>query len=260
MEDQYDPQLMKKAIELTAGPLGREMTKFPLKFAEPVFFGSSPAHGAMTELNNGTASLVDFGKGTIAVTCYHVLEPYKLVRRQKPEPTFQIGNLKFDPLTQVIDESESLDIVTISIKDDQLEELLVKGDKGKLIFKPHKWPPNEVKESDFVAFGGFPGDWREQMSRSEIAFNTYSSGGCRVASVADDHFVCQFEREYWIKTLDFQGSENLRCLGGMSGGPVFILRKLYWEFVGIIFEFSEAFELMFIRPAKLINSDGSINQ
>jgi len=260
MENQYDPQLMKKAIELTAGPLGKEMTKFPLKFAEPVLFGLSPAHGVMSELHNGTASLVNFGNGPIAITCYHVLEPYKVAIRQNSGSIFQIGNLKFDPLAQIIDENESMDIVTISIEDNQLDELLYGGNKGKLIFEPYKWPPNEVKESDFVAFGGFPGEWREIMPRSEIAFDTYSSGGCRVASVADDHFVCQFEREYWVKTLDFQGSENLRCLGGMSGGPVFILREFHWEFVGIIYEFSETFELMFIRPARLINSDGSINQ
>jgi len=260
MENQYDPQLKKKAIELTAGPLGREMTKFPLKFAEPVLFGSSPVHGATSKLNNGTASLINFGNGPIAITCYHVIEPYKESIRQHSESIFQIGNLKFDPLAQIIDESESLDIVTISIKHDQLEELLDKENKDKLIFEPHKWPPNEVKESDFVAFGGYPGEWREQISRNELIFDTYSSGACRVASITDDHFVCQFEREYWIKTLDFKGSENLRCLGGMSGGPVFILREIYWEFVGIIYEFSATFELMFIRPARLINSDGSINE
>lgn len=255
----FDPELVKKAKELTAGPLGQEMTKFPLRFAKPIFFGQAPNEKAYSYLNNGTVSLIDLGNGPIAITCFHVLSSYKKLNHDDPATIFQIGNLKIDPLPNIIDENEKLDMVTLSLNEGQIKELQSGAEIGSLVFRPSIWPPNEIKEGDFIAFGGFPGQWKHRLSQKEFSFGTYSSGGCQVVSVADDHFVCQFERDYWIKTLGIEGNENLRDLGGLSGGPVFILRQLHWEFVGIIYEFSEAFELMFIRPARYINSTGMIN-
>ena len=51
---------------------------------------------------------------------------------------------------------------------------------------------------------------------------------------------------------------ELKDLGGMSGGPAFIHRDLYWEFVGIGEEFSPAFDIMFLRSAVVIEMDGSL--
>jgi hypothetical protein len=44
----------------------------------------------------------------------------------------------------------------------------------------------------------------------------------------------------------------------MSGRPAFAVRTLNWDFAGIIYEFSPMFDIMFLRPARLIAEDGSI--
>lgn len=51
---------------------------------------------------------------------------------------------------------------------------------------------------------------------------------------------------------------------GMSGGPAFALRKrtgtgiMTYEFIGHIYEFSETFELLYIRLATVIDGGGRI--
>ena len=52
----------------------------------------------------------------------------------------------------------------------------------------------------------------------------------------------------------------LHKLGGLSGGPVFIHRNIYWEFIEMIYEFSENFDLMYVRPASLVLEDGTIRK
>ncbi|TET99699.1 MAG: hypothetical protein E3J23_04250 [Candidatus Stahlbacteria bacterium] len=259
MDNNYDPKLVEKAKKMTAGPLGKEMTKFPMRFAAPVFFGESPAVSKKSKISNGTASLINFGNGNLAITCYHVLSPFKEQIESRQDSIFQIGNLKFNPLDQIIAESEELDIVTISLTPEQAKEISAGGEIGSLFFMPPFWPPNSVNEKDFVAFGGFPGRWRQHLSSNEIMFDTYSSGACGVASVTDEYIVCQFEREYWVVTLDLHNKEELYDISGLSGGPVFIKRSLHWEFIGIIYQFSQEFELMYIRPSKFIGEDGVIS-
>ena len=95
-----------------------------------------------------------------------------------------------------------------------------------------------------------------------MVFDSWSSGATQVSAVREEYFVCQFEREYWVQSfnLDRHTGLDLHKLGGLSGGPVFIYRNIYWEFIGMIYEFSENFDLMYIRPANLVLEDGSINK
>ncbi|GAG18320.1 unnamed protein product, partial [marine sediment metagenome] len=73
-----------------------------------------------------------------------------------------------------------------------------------------------------------------------------------------EYMVCQFEREYWVKSIDLYDKEELHEIGGLSGGPVFIKRALSWEFIGIIYQFSAGLDLMYIRPSKYIGEDGRL--
>jgi hypothetical protein len=237
MNNNYDPNLVKEAKKMAAGPLGKEMAKFPMRFAAPIFFGENPSINNKPKIKNGTASFIDFGNGPFAITCYHVLSPFMDQMKNGNEIIFQIGNLKFNPLEQIISEDEKLDLISISLTKEQRNEISLDREIGALSFNPPFWPPKEVKEGDYVAFGGFPGKWRQHLSKHEMLFDTYSSGGCGVASVRDEYLICQFEREYWINSFDFFHEEELYDIGGLSGGPVFLKRPLYWELVGIIYEF-----------------------
>jgi len=257
MDDpKFDPHLVEKAKKITAGPLGREMTKFPLRFAKAAIFGQRPSKNKASKINHGTITLLELIGNPIALTCSHVLDEYRKIHKDS-KVSFQIGNLDFDPLERIIDESSELDLVSIDLKGLNLNELKGTEEINSSFFTPTSWPPGKIKAGDFVAFGGYPGTWRRNVSRYELIFDSYSSGACPVASVQKDYFVCQFEREYWIETLNKHGHNgmDLHNLGGLSGGPVFILRELFWELIGIIYEFSSAFDLMYVRLLHVMSEE-----
>lgn len=259
MKNDYDPALVEKVKKAAAGPLGKEMAKFPLKFASSIFFGHKPYDTSRNLIfNNATATLVDFGRGPMAITCFHVLDVYRKELNEDNQMIFQIGNLKIDPLNKIIDECERLDIVTLDLKGENTQEIGDGGEISSCFFSPVSWPPQGIKNGDFVAFGGFPGRWRQHLLQKEVMFDSFSSGACAVASVREDTIVCQFEREYWVYSFNLRPDEELHDIGGLSGAPVFIWRDLYFELIGIIYQFSEAYDLMYVRPSKFIRVDGTI--
>lgn len=255
MED--DQSKIEEAKRLMAGPLGEQLAKFPLRFAKAAFFGEPPLKDRVSHINNGTVSLVDLGSGPIVVTCAHVIEGYREKVNQFGEALFQIGHVTIDPNAQLISESVELDLATLKLSDDQVTAITRDGEIGSCFFKPVAWPSPAVSVDDYIAFGGFPGIWRERISYDELVFPSFSSGASRIATASEDKFASQFEREYWVQSFNINNCGDLRELGGLSGGPAFILRGLYWDFVGVIYEFSEAYDIMFLRPSGFIHPDGT---
>lgn len=256
------PEQIKRAKKLASDPLGQQLAKFPLRFASSVLIGQKNRRRIYTpEVNNGTVTLIDFGNGPIAITCSHVIDEYRKRQQSNENTSFQIGCLELDPLRSLIDQNAELDLATIDLNNLDLSKIHNGGEFGSCLFAPSAWPPDDVAEGDFVAFGGFPGALRKRSSDLEFIFPSHSSV-CPVASVNDDHFVIQFRSGYWVGLSGYAVTEDLEVLhelGGLSGGPVFIHRGLYFELVGIIQEFSQALDLTYARKASLIGMDGRIN-
>jgi len=250
---------IEDAKKLVAGPLGSEMAKFPLRFAKPTFFGDIPRNNTSAKINNGTVSLINFGDGPLAITCFHVLTPYKDKIGKGEKCLFQIGACRLDPLKQLISESEELDIAVIRLTEKQANEITNDDMIGSSFFQPTSWPPQPILKDEYVIFGGFPGKWRTQLATAALEFGTYSSGGSRVVTIGDTYFITQFERECWIQTLGAKDAINLTEIGGLSGGPAFVSRGLRFDFVGIIYQFSSNFELLYFRHSNILKSDGQIN-
>jgi hypothetical protein len=259
-----DPKLVEKAKQEAAGPLGREMTKFPLRFAKAVFFENLPDVKSGHTVNNGTVTLVDLGSGQMAITCSHVLDGYRERLKENNKVLFRIGKVILNPLEHLIDESPELDLATINLREININEISLGKEIGTSFFDPVTWPPSDVKVGDYIAFGGFPGKLREQTSSGDLIFGSLSNGASEVSSVNYEYFICQFEREYWVESLGIESEKDLHELGGISGGPVFLMREnngiMSYEFVGIIYQFSTDYDLLYIRKAKFINKDGSISQ
>jgi hypothetical protein len=253
-----------EAKAVLAGPDGIELAKYALRFAVPAFFGPPPQRDKPFTVNSGTAALVYLNGQSLAVTCHHVLEAYR-ARRASGEPClFQLSNCALDPLAQLAGESAELDLAVIGLSPTQTAELRAgKHEFGKHFVEPPAWPPAPVAEGDFVAFGGFPGSLRQVLSFNELNFGSYSSGGAQVTSSSEHHFVCQFDRENWVKC----GNEpEPEIIGGLSGCPVFAIRRTHgtdiatYELVGFVYEFSENLELLYVRLARFITADGGIAQ
>jgi hypothetical protein len=95
------------------------------------------------------------------------------------------------------------------------------------------------------------------VSIDEINVGSYSSGAARVTSSHDDYFVCQFERDEWVEHFNEPESATI---AGLSGGPAFVLRHsaagvMSYEFSGAIYEFSEDYELLYVRASGAIPLD-----
>ncbi len=250
------PKTLEEAKKLIAGPAGVEFEKYPLKFAVPAYFGIRPQPGQSATVNSGTASLVRIGGQPYALTCSHVLEEYRN-RLADGACIFQIGNCELDPLTQLKVEDKTLDYALIGLTESQGNEISKPdGPFGGTFFcEVAQCPPGDVMEGDFVAFGGFPGELRQAMSFNELSFGSFSSGASRVALVREDYVVSQFDREFWVK----HGHETEpKTIRGMSGGPVFAIRKnvatgiMTYEFIGHIYEFSENYELLYVRLVRTL--------
>jgi hypothetical protein len=116
-----------------------------------------------------------------------------------------------------------------------------------------------VAEGDYVAFGGFPGQWRNVLDFDALEFASFSSGATRVTSVGKLSFIYEFAREFWVKSFHYKGMEDSFAeFGGLNGGPAFILRQLHWDFVGIIHQYSPDSDALYFRHAGLIRSDGQV--
>ena len=238
--EEFDPKRVKKAKALAAGSLGQEMGKFPLRFAKSLSFGQKPSKDEPITINNGTITFVKLGEHLIGITCSHVIDKYKEINKDG-NCIFQIGHLEFDPLKRIIDQSSELDLVSIDLSGLDVTQTINDIEIGSEFFVPSNWPPKEIEPGDYVAFGGFPGEWRQYLSWDEVVFDSWSSGGSEVSSARDQYFICQFERKFWVESFNYHDHHGLELkkLGGLSGGPVFIHRGLHWDLVGIIYEFSE---------------------
>ena len=245
----------RKAKELAAGALGENMAKFPLRFAKPVFFGPKDRPA---DVNNGTVTLADLGSGPLAITCHHVLSCYWKRLARENDIVFRIGSLELDVLDQLIDENERLDIATLRLNDEQVAQITSEGEIGSCVFIPKEWPCPAPKSGEFVAFGGFPRKLRTVRSFDELEFLSWSSGASKVSSVSDNQFVSAFERQYWVRISGPPEQGDLGILGGMSGGPAFINRGLYWDLIGIVSQYNENLEAMGFSLLSAVHPDGTI--
>jgi len=245
-----------EARALLAGPLGEQLGRFPLRWCKPAFFGIPPEPGNQLEVKSGTASLIARGEDHFAITCRHVVEEYRLTRAKSDTAFFHIGNCAIDPLGQLLAEGEGeLDVAVLRLTPEQAARV-VHGNFGigEGFFPIEQRRPDLVEEGIGVAFAGFPGALRRVQALNELNFGTYSCGATPVTASNDVRFICQFERDEWVR----QGIEpDPATLGGLSGGPAFSIQYgaagiMTYAFAGIIYVFSEEFELLYIDQAQAI--------
>lgn len=255
---QENQVIIYKLKKLAAGPLGETQAKFPLRFAKAVFFGERPSRTKSTLIRNGTITLVDLGTGPIGVTCAHVIDGYRNLKKIQTNVVCQIGNFEIDPISHLIAEDKELDLATLRLSEKEVKAITGEGEIGSCVFKPVEWPSTAAQVGEGAVFGGFPEFLRVAPVFDELEFPSWSSGGSPVTTSCDDRFSCQFERDNWVCNFGSKHHMELTALSGLSGGPAFIHRNFHFDFVGIIYEFSPQYDLLFLRQARLLNADGSI--
>jgi hypothetical protein len=164
----------EEAQRLMKGPLGETMSKFPLRFAKAILFGDRPTRYGRATVWSATASLLNLGRGPLAVTCHHVLQEYRAGMERGNGHLFQIGNCRLDPLEQLVFDDKATDVAVIALTAAQAREVTDDGEIGSSFFEPARWPPAPIREGDYVSFGGFPGEWRTAVGIDSVEFSRNS--------------------------------------------------------------------------------------
>lgn len=239
------------------------ISQFSLFHGGPVFFGLPPDKSQSPKISNGTMTFIDLGQGPIGITCSHVIQGYREKFRDDSGIIFQIGqDLRFNPLEYLISDNPRLDLATFDLRGGRLAKALSTEPPGNLCWRPKFWPPRMVAEGDVImSLGGFPGVLRMAISWDEIMFAAVTHGMSPVTSATDEYFVCRFEHESWINVSGApESSLEFNDFGGMSGGPVFIARESYLEFVGVISRYGPTLDLLHVALARFVNPDGTITE
>lgn len=238
-----------------SNPFFDEISKYPVKFATPVFFGESPHTSSSAFIRNGTSTLLMLDGRYLGVTCQHVLEGYRQFK-QNNDGFFYMGPIQINPEQCLISEDKEYDLAIFDLSN--LVGKVPELNEAKFV-KPSTWPPNDISKEDVICMAGFPGIWRDQMSLGHLRFYSYSSGAAEVVSVRENSFVTTVKIADCITQINH--GKIWGSIGGLSGGPVFVWRKtpiLIAELVGFIYEYQESFDLMFVRSGNVIGVDGKI--
>jgi len=247
---------IEEAKRLVAGPFGEQLTRLPLRFCKPAFFGTRPQVGATAEINNGTATLIARNGEYFAMTCQHVISEYRRKRETSQQIVFNIGNCEIDPIESLASESAALDVAVIRLSETQAAEITHDSHGiGEAFFQIPEQRPELVPETRGIAFAGFPGELRRVERFDTLNFGGYACGATPVTSSRDTYLICQFDRQEWVR----QGFEpEPTTIRGISGGPVFEIREsevgiISHNFAGIVYQCSEEFDLLYITQARAIH-------
>jgi hypothetical protein len=177
--------------------LGNELSKVPMIYAAPVYFANPPRADKpeLSDIRNGTGSLVAIGGKQFCITNHHVLTAHRARKAEETDVIFQIGNLRLEPEGALVSESRHFDLAVLDLSDWDVEEIGSHGEVPTHFLQTAEWPPALPSKGDFVMFGGYPGYWRQQVGHAEILFDTLSSGATELHDAREDNIVCQLQVE-----------------------------------------------------------------
>jgi hypothetical protein len=90
----------------------------------------------------------------------------------------------------------------------------------------------------------------------DVDYGTYSVI-VPVTSSRPDHFVCQLNRDNWIRGGHADAPDPGKELRGMSGGPVLIASgRVDLPIVGLVTEYSPAYDLVYVRTLSVLSNNG----
>jgi len=179
----------------------------------------------------------------LGFTAHHVYEGYLNNKMRNPSIVCQIGSVTVEPEKYIHSIDADRDLISFKLPD-----VLIGGTRVT-VHNTGEWPPSLLKEGDLVVLGGYPGTRRNER-QGEADFDFVSFIG-RVTQSSGDHLSVYLDlsNSHWPQGITIGETPDL---GGASGGPVFLINTTPIEtiqFAGVIYEYSQNFELVFARHA-----------
>ena len=227
----------------------------PMHYMSVVGIGNPETESVPT--NNGTVSLLQLNGRRLGVTCAHVVKAYKERLRLDSGVILQVGRSRIE-LDQIIDVDDGRDLAVLD-----LERVNVSGmNIPARFFEPISWPPCDVASGNSISMAGLPGLTRV-VSGTRVDYRTFSATLVPIHRVEDSRLIIQLNREELIFMTGSREEDLPQCLGGVSGGPVFLNREtssglMVNELVGIISEQSPPYDIFYAQRINCIGLDGRI--
>jgi hypothetical protein len=176
---------------------------------------------------------------TYLVTAEHVLAKTEELLAENPSVVWQAADLIFDPRDRIAVRDATNDVALLELREGEAAQA------GRLGCSTAGWPPPTPHPGDFILVSGYPAVIREQPTHRQVRFWALSAL-LEVTTTGEFHLVPQWERENMTRF----GGEGPGVpppgieLGGMSGGPVLLVRQLSYPLVGVVTDFHSGRELM----------------
>lgn len=242
-----------EARALLHGPAGMELWRAAANYVVPVFWALVQDHTAAI-LHNGSGFFLHVEGPTLLVTAAHVVRKFEADRSAYGAAVkAQVMNVGFDLSKHVIDIDDEIDIATISVPANLPARV------GKWVYQRQadRWPPPPPMQGRGVFFTGFPAMYRSESSADSVEYGLY--GGLLTATtVSDRYIVTQLDRDHVEPLAGLEPPPMNAGLGGMSGAPGWTLTQVGWRLAGVLYEYSQDYELFYFRTADSIRPDGSL--
>lgn len=252
-------ELSKEEAEaLIHGRFGEALAHTASQYIAPIWWEKNKPQ-SVNDINNGTIFFLNTGERVFAVTANHVYEEFCKAKKYNQQTFCKIGNLNFDPIKQLIDQSSKYDIATFNITKQEVTKI------GSLILTGSQktWPPKPPEEGKGVFFAGFPKN--ERLNPDDKTIN-FGAGVvlCIATNVTSHSLMCQLESEHTIPMNGTVIPIDDYFFGGISGAPVLTLVQNHatsWRLGGVISqETQKGTKLIFATLANVIHADGTLDK
>ena len=250
----------EEAQILFSGDFGKRLLRTACEYAIPIFWSILKNEKWVVE-NNGTAFVLNCGRGPFLVTAAHIYESYRERLSEGIKIWPQLSDITFRMEERLIGYlgSETLDIVTFKISSEEIN--LIK----RSVLEGSRTPLTApiARQNEGALFAGFPGLQRTDESENECGFGFFSSLN-PISSVSERHFGFAFDRSKWVDAFGKGFPKDGYDLGGVSGSPVLIVEEselgIYsWRLGGVVYNASNTLgEIILAHHAKFISENGCL--
>lgn len=262
--------VMNPNMWLTFDP---DVTRVELHFitsATSALFWIEPGHNSRV-VRNGSASFLECGSRTFAVTAAHVIDEWRKASMELGAGHLQLAGVResisLDAESRIIDQHCKMDIATFEVSRSEVESI------GKTVFVggQEDWPPPSPQKDQGIILSGYPG----AITRVDSQAITFSAApaGLSATSISETDIICQVERDKLAGVIARGIPPENFNFGGISGAAMLaqvITRGglLSWTLAGVVYEGPSTvpnesiagFELIRGRLAHFIKSDGTLDR
>lgn len=208
-----------------------------------------PPGSASGKINSASGFVLSVGLRHWLGTAWHVVEKW-LERTESGERLlFQVGHADLPPINRAVEKNKAADVAFLEIDESDIPRIGVQPCQPVL-----GWPPFAPHAGDYLLVAGYPASERLMSADQTLDFGV-CAGLLRATTARDGVVHCQFEREHWISSSGVELPPQGADLGGMSGGPVLLVRDLAYPLVGMVAEHSQMFEIMRVSTFSELDLD-----